>query len=161
MSTKTTGSKPANTRPRSENTRKVLFESSEVKRDIAGENRTVLEKSVVRSEDKLFCKFFSQKTDMVHKVTVESKPTGGEYIVTITKGKRGELTPNKSTYDKKKLMEMLKADKNLEFMADYIGKDKSLARSGSKTKTTGSVAKKTGSVAKKTGSKAKKTGSKK
>ena len=124
---------------------KVLYELREMSKEKTGDKQNVVEKIVIRAENSLFCKLFTRKDDMAHRVTVESKSTGGQYTVKVAKGKADELTPQTTTYDKKGLLEMLKSDKNLEFMASYIAKEKSLSRTGSKKKSSKSSSKKSSS----------------
>jgi len=116
---------------------KLLYHSSTESKNRVGEKPTdVIEKSVTHSEDSLFCKFYEKKNGVATKITVKSSGKGGEYIVTM---KKGEGETKTYTHTKKQLMDWIKDNKDLDFMADYIGKEKTLgrpkARSASKSKS--------------------------
>lgn len=142
---------------------KLIYHSRVEERKRIGDNPTdFVEKSVTHSEDGIFAKLYEKKNGAVTKTTVKAGPTGGEYVFTV---RVGTDEAKVSTLSKKDLLSKLKTDKNLDFIVDYVSKEKSLARAKSKSKKANS--KKSGSKKKadskksKSKSKSKKTAKRK
>ncbi len=102
----------------------LLYHVKEEKNEVSGQSRQKLEKLVTHSTERLIMKLFKQAGDKRTKIIISSKGTGGEY--TITESQNNTQTPQR-VVNKKDLITYVKANPDLTFMSDYIGKEKTLA----------------------------------
>jgi len=117
---------------------KLIFHSKEHTANISNDNVEITEKIVTHAEDKLFCKYYHKKGDMIVKYDIQASTDGGEYV--LTKTEKGERTQTK--HNKKEILDFLSANKELDFIKKYIATTKSLKRPKTTSKRTASSKKK-------------------
>ena len=110
-----------------QHTGKLLYHSISKTKNIVGDNKyDVIEQSVTRSDEILFCKYYEKIKGVFTKIIVRSSGKGGEYIYSI---KNGSDPTDTATYKKTELLTKLKKDDRLDFIVKYIKDSKDLSRS--------------------------------
>ncbi len=102
----------------------INFVKESTQKKIGDNPRDVVEKSIVHSEDNLYCKYYEKKGDKDTKIIVKPSSDGKEYILIVKNDNTGTKT---SVHDKKEIIAFLKKNDNLAFMLEYIEKAGMLA----------------------------------
>jgi hypothetical protein len=111
---------------------KLIYHSIEQMKKKSGENPTdTIEKQVTHSDDVLICKYYEKKNNVATKIIVKSSGTGKDYEYIIKKGNEDQKI---TKHDKSGILSLLKSNKNLDFMVDYIANAKTLSRTQTKSK---------------------------